>query len=341
MTTIKLLRHTTRRSYLRFGLAVAAALIFAGRGSGRLDVQAQSNPISIENAQTGDTDWGLAAVGAGDPTIQGFATNISIDRGETVDFKVNTPSTNYKLDIYRLGYYGGTGARKVATVLPPVALPQTQPACLAHTPTGLVDCGNWAVSASWASTGAVSGVYVAKLVRIDTGGASHIVFIVRDDARKADVIVQTSDTTWQAYNRYGGASLYCAPVGTGVSNAGTAYAGACANRATKVSYNRPFDTRALDARSFLFGAEYPMVRWLEANGYNVKYWAGVDTDRRGADLVSPTLKPNAFLSVGHDEYWSGDQRTKIEAARAAGVHLAFFSGNEMFWKTRYEASIDG
>src|SRR4029077_7433693 len=54
-----------------------------------------------------------------------------------------------------------------------------------------------------------------------------------------------------------------------------------------------------------------------------------------------TLKPNAFLSVGHDEYWSGDQRTKIEAARAAGVNLGFFSGNEMYWKTRYEPSIDG
>jgi len=299
MMTIKLLRHTPGRRYFRLGLAVAAALILTGRGSGRLDVLAQSNPISLENAQTGDANWDLAG-NAGDPTIQGFATNISVNQGETVTFKVNTPSNSYRLEIYRLGYYGGLGARKVATVFPSVTLPQTQPACFTDNGTGLVDCGNWAASASWASTGAVSGIYVAKLVRIDTGGASHIVFVVRDDARKADVIVQTSDTTWQAYNRYGGTSLYCAPLGTGATNAGTAYAGSCPNRATKVSYNRPFDTRALDARSFLFSAEYPMVRWLEANGYNMKYWAGVDTDRRGADLVSPTLKPNAFLSVGAD-----------------------------------------
>ena len=83
-----------------------------------------------------------------------------------------------------------------------------------------------------------------------------------------------------------------------------------------------------------------MVRWLEANGYDVKYQAGVDTDRRGAALVG-ARKPKVFLSVGHDEYWSGDQRTRVEAARDAGVSLAFFSGNEMFWKTRYEPSIDG
>ena len=124
MMMIKLLGPATRRSYLRFGLAIAAVLILAGRGSGRLDVLAQSNPISVENAQTGNSDWDVSR----DPTIQGFATNISVNQGETVTFKVNTPSSNYKFDIYRLGYYGGAGARKVATVLPSVTLPKAQPA---------------------------------------------------------------------------------------------------------------------------------------------------------------------------------------------------------------------
>ena len=86
---------------------------------------------------------------------------------------------------------------------------------------------------------------------------------------------------------------------------------------------------------WVFNAEYPMVRWLEANGYNVSYSTGVDTDRRGAEL----LEHKVFLSVGHDEYWSGAQRANVEAARAAGVNLAFFSGNEVFWKTRWENSI--
>ena len=79
-----------------------------------------------------------------------------------------------------------------------------------------------------------------------------------------------------------------------------------------------------------------MVRWLEANGYNVSYFTGVDSDRRGAEI----LEHQVFLSVGHDEYWSAGQRANVEAARACGVHLAFFSGNEVFWKTRWENSID-
>jgi N,N-dimethylformamidase beta subunit-like, C-terminal/Domain of unknown function (DUF4082)/Bacterial Ig domain len=104
-----------------------------------------------------------------------------------------------------------------------------------------------------------------------------------------------------------------------------------------VSYNRPFNTRAVDnGQDWVFNAEYPMVRWLEANGYNVSYIAGVDTDRFGTLL----LNHRTFLSVGHDEYWSGNQRANVEAARAAGVNLGFFSGNEIFWKTRWEPSID-
>ena len=79
-----------------------------------------------------------------------------------------------------------------------------------------------------------------------------------------------------------------------------------------------------------------MIRWIEANGYDVSYSTGVDTDRRGAEL----LEHDIFLSVGHDEYWSAAQRANVEAARDAGVNLAFFSGNEVFWKTRWEDSID-
>ena len=145
---------------------------------------------------------------------------------------------------------------------------------------------------------------------------------MRDDASRSDLLFQTSDTTWQAYNQYGGNSLYT---------------GSPAGRAYKVSYNRPFTTRGTGAEDWLFNAEYPMVRWLEANGYDVSYTTGVDSDRRGG-LIQ---QHKTFLSVGHDEYWSGGQRTNVEAARDAGVNLAFFSGNEVFWKTRWEPSIDG
>ena len=104
-----------------------------------------------------------------------------------------------------------------------------------------------------------------------------------------------------------------------------------------MSYNRPLTVRGTAPEDAVFNAEYPMVRFLEANGYDVSYFSGVDTDRFGSQILDHKI----FLSVGHDEYWSGPQRANVEAARAAGVHLAFFSGNEIFWKTRWENSIDG
>jgi hypothetical protein len=282
------------------------------------------NPVACENSKPGtpESTWDIS--GAGTATIQGFATDISVNRGQTVQFKVNTPARSYRLDIYRMGYYGGAGARLVATVAPSAALPQSQPACATTAATGLVDCAGWRVSASWAvPASAVSGIYFAKLVRTDgTAGSSHIVFVVRDDAGGSAVVFQTSDTTWQAYNDWGGNSLYT---------------GSPAGRAYKVSYNRPFNTRANAPEDWVFNSEYPAVRWLEANGYDVSYIAGVDSARSGALLRNHA----AFLSVGHDEYWSGGQRANVEAARDAGVSLAFLSGNEVFWKTRWEADGAG
>ena len=235
-----------------------------------------SNPVVCENQNTGSpaSEWDV--VGSGATGIQGFATDMSVNRGGTVHFKVLTPAAAYQIAIYRMGYYGGLGARRIATIAPTATLPQTQPPCLTETATGLVDCGNWAESASWqVPATAVSGIYFAKLTRTDNGGASHIVFVVRDDAGKSDLLFQTSDSTWQAYNRYGGNSLYTGGPATSP------------NRAYKVSYNRPLTTRGTTPTNSVFNAEYPMVRWLEMNGFDVSYISGVDTDRAGATLLDP------------------------------------------------------
>src|SRR4051794_6414261 len=167
--------------------------------------------IACENSLPGDppSDWQVS--GAGDSTIQGFATQMSVNVGDTVAFKISTPARAYHIDILRIGYYQGNGARKIVSNMAPTAtLPQTQPSCLnGATGTGLIDCGNWAVSASWTvPSDGVSGLYLAHLVRNDTGGSSLIPFVVRNDARNSDIVVQTSDETWQAYNTYGGNSLY-------------------------------------------------------------------------------------------------------------------------------------
>ncbi|HEY6214888.1 MAG TPA: N,N-dimethylformamidase beta subunit family domain-containing protein [Vicinamibacterales bacterium] len=283
-----------------------------------------SNAIVCENQLTGNpaSEWDIT--GAGDASIQGYATDISVNKGTTVHFKVTTTAASFSVNIYRIGYYGGMGARKVATL--PTATGKNQAACLLNNTTFLVDCGNWTESASWlVPSTAVSGVYIAKLTRTDTGGSSHIIFIVRDDASTSDLLFQTSDTTWQAYNQYGGYSLY-------LGSPQAAY---------KVSYNRPFATRGqasgYGTANYFFYGEYPLVRWLEANGYDVTYSTGIDADRSGALIKNHKV----LVTAGHDEYWSGGERANVEAARDAGVHLAFFSGNEIFWKTRWESSADG
>ncbi|NKK02891.1 DUF4082 domain-containing protein [Rhizobium leguminosarum bv. viciae] len=286
-----------------------------------------SNAIVLENQKQGnpESEWGLS--GSGSTNIEGFATDISVDNGKTISFKINTNSTNYRVDIYRLGYYGGMGARKVTT-LQHTGL-QTQPNPLRNATTGTVDAGNWAVSASWAvPDDAVSGVYIAKLVRQDgTFGENQIPFIVRDDASHSDIVFQTADETWQAYNGWGGANFYG---GNGPAT------GQGAGRAYALSYNRPISTRDgvgtyAGPQDYLFGAEYAGIYWLEQNGYDVSYLSGVDVDRYGSLL----LNHKTYVDAGHDEYWSGQQRTNVEAARDAGVNLMFWSGNEVYWRTRW------
>jgi hypothetical protein len=290
-----------------------------------------SNEIVLENQKPGNppSEWGLSGGSSGPTTIEGYAAEQSIDQGGAVHFKINTDSTDYRIDIYRLGYYNGDGARKVATIDHHSDGPQLQPEALFDSTTGLVDAGNWNVSATWdVPSDAVSGVYLAKLTRTDgTFGESQIAFVVRNDNSKSDILVQTDDTTWQAYNSWGGRSLY--------DGLGT----------VAVSYNRPISeftpasaggTPATNL-GLLFSYSYPEIRWLEQNGYDVTYASGIDTAR---DPNVP-LGHHVFLSTGHDEYWSGSQRANVEAARDAGVNLAFWGGNDVYWRTRWGASMDG
>ncbi len=306
------------------------------------------NKIALENMKQGNSidEWGIS--GDGDANIQGFATEISTNVGGTVDFKIATDSTHYRIDIYRLGYYGGDGARLVDSIEKTLTTAQDQPHPIVDMSLGLIDCGNWSVSASWGiPEDAVSGVYIAKLVRLDgTEGESHIPFVVRDDASTSDIVFQTSDTTWQAYNAWGGASLYFGEVPVDPADMIGYMPPNCScgltaiGRASAVSYNRPIITNTSPiggSHDFIFGVEHSAIQWLEQNGYDVSYISGVDSSRNGQMI----LNHDAFLSVGHDEYWSAEQRAAVEAARDSGVNLAFWGGNDMYWKIRWENSIDG
>ncbi|MFC6079706.1 DUF4082 domain-containing protein [Sphaerisporangium aureirubrum] len=293
---------------------------------------AGGNKITCENSLPGNdpSEWETSSHG----TVEGYADQMSVNLGQTVNFKLRSPALSLQVDIYRMGYYQGNGARKVITVPATTSVSRFQPNCPENTTTGEVAC-NWGTVASWTvPTTAVSGVYFAHVVRPDTGDDTHVVFVVRDDASTADVLFRTSDSTWQAYNSWGDIPATEENPNKVLNSLYRGDSVAAPGRAVKVSYNRPFNTRDSTpwGRDFVFANEYPMIRWLEANGYNVSYQSSFDAARAPATL----LTHKALLSVGHDEYWSGEERAAFEAARDAGVNLAFFSGNEVYWKTRWE-----
>ncbi|MCK1335491.1 DUF4082 domain-containing protein [Bradyrhizobium sp. 38] len=291
-----------------------------------------NNKIVTENQNAGTPESVWAIHGSfdnqGDSQIEGFTTQISTNAGQTVSFKVDTASSGYTLDVYRLGYYGGNGARLITSTHHAGAA--NQPAPLFNDPTNTVDAGNWSITDSWTVPAtAVSGVYFAKLTT-DTGNFQNMIpFIVRNDGTFSDVLYQTSDTTWQAYNPWGGYNLYQGPSGT---NSDRAYA---------VSYNRPIamnvNSNLAQPTDFLFGEEYAAIYWLERNGYDASYISGIDAATKPGLL----LNASAYMDAGHDEYWSQSQFANVTAARDAGVDLAFLSGNEIYWDIELAASFDG
>jgi methionine-rich copper-binding protein CopC len=297
-----------------------------------------ANPIACENALTG-TPQSVWDVTSPSSSIVGFADPFSVNAGGSIGFKIRTPASSYAIDIYRMGYYGGDGARLITSLNPDIAVSQSQPDCSSDTTTGLVDCGNWGVSATWSvPADAVSGVYFARISRTDgTSGANQIPFVVTNNASHSDAVMMTSDETWQAYNDWGGSSLY---VG---SNTGHPWCCTALDpgRAVQVSYNRPFATRydTPGGQDFFFATEYPLVRFLERNGYDVSYVSQVDVAQPGAAAMLEQHK--VFINSGHSEYWDAGDRAAVTAARDAGVNVAFFTGNTMWWKTRWAASHFG
>lgn len=294
------------------------ALLFAALAACSIRVYA-ANPIQIENAKPGSADWQLFREANGE--IEGFASATSVNQGESISFYVNTSDANYTIDIYRMGWYGGLGARRVAPTV--TRLGRRQPLPDPDPVTGLTEC-HWldpytiTIPSDW-----ISGIYLAKLSAVNLKVDRYIIFVVREDGRRSNHYFQSSVTTAQAYNGWGGLSLY-------------SFTNPDGQKAHKVSFDRPY----LDGSgtgTFLYRWEYNMVRFLEREGYDVTYCTDVDTHRR-PDLMR---SHSSFLSVGHDEYWSHEMRDHVEAALAAGVNLGFFSANTCYWQVRFEADSNG
>ena len=335
----------------RLGLRLPAllALLLVGWP---LSLAHAQNQTAAENALPGTADWRLTSP-ATVREIEGYASAASVNRGDSIALFVNTNAARYRLEVFRTGWYQGLGARRV---FGPVTLTgQVQQVPSPNPLTGMVDC-NWIESYSLLTRDAVTqepwrtGVYLARLTELAGGKQAYIIFVVRDDAIRPDVLFQLPVTTYQAYNFWGGKSLY--EWGSGAAPPWGSTRGA---RASKVSFNRPYAVSTDPAAAYGNGAgeyltnvqpvaqgynissagwDYNMVRWLEREGYNVAYVTNIDLHRSAGQISNSKI----FLSSGHDEYWTWQMRANAEAARDAGVNLAFFSANTCYWQIRLEAS---
>jgi hypothetical protein len=273
-----------------------------------------ANIITNENARAGTDRWQLRSSASAD--IAAYASATSVAPGETIRFFVSTPDPKFQLEVFRMGWYGGLGGRRMTDAVERAGGAQPMPSPDAN---GMIRCQWHESDALTIPDDWVSGVYLAKITGKPSEKQNYVIFVVRDE-RAADLYFQTSVTTYQAYNNWGGKSLY-AFNSTGAP-------------ATKVSFDRPYSLAAGPA-DFLLHWEYPMVRFLEREGYDVTYGTNIDTHARPEML----RRVKAFLSVGHDEYWSWEMRANVEAARDAGVDLAFFSANVCFWQIRLEDEL--
>ena len=269
------------------------------------------NAVARENALPGTSTWQRHL----DGDILIYGSEISAEPGDLLDFHVSTPY-RYRILVYRLGWYAGAGARLEACVpscsgdeqgrvQPGADGPSTQPLRANWPVTDTVTAGlDW-----------TSGYYLVEAEATNGAGAGHVgttYVIVRqaDDAEPSQILVQVPVNTWEAYNSWGGNSLYTVP------------------RAYRVSFDRPFDA---DAASPLWW-EIQLVRFFEREGYDVSYQTDLDTNNDVSTLVRHRL----VIVAGHDEYWTLAMRNGFDDALAAGTNLAFTGSNDAYWNIQYE-----
>ncbi|MCA9423805.1 MAG: hypothetical protein KC994_01960 [Candidatus Omnitrophica bacterium] len=325
---------TNRREVLK-GAAGAGFLATFGHRSEA--TEGRSNSIVEENRKPGTTDWQITYTRVDpstkfrSPWIEGYVSHASIAPGETLHLFVSTnPEGPFKVDFYRLGYYGGSGGRHLMTSGPLKGRVQPDP------PIGekrLRDC-QWEPSLSFAiPEDWISGVYLGKLSLLEDRYQSYVIFIVRED-REAEVLFQCSDNTWQAYNRWPSQfALY--------DDGNSQWA---LNDKSQVSFNRPYGKycQILDAPlsqgsgEFLLW-EFPLAYWLEKEGYDVTYLSNTDI-HRSKDCLR---KGKILLSVGHDEYWSLQQYAHVKEAIDSGLNVAFLSGNTCCFVAPYSSDTKG
>ncbi|HEU5004411.1 MAG TPA: N,N-dimethylformamidase beta subunit family domain-containing protein [Actinomycetota bacterium] len=318
------------------GAGVALAKVTGGQATPRTTTPPPQspgvNPIAAENQKLGTTDWRITNIAAS-AGIEGYASQVSAQKGDAVTLYVSTSAASFTVQAYRMGYYGGLGARLVWQSPPEKGSLQAAPT---------VQNGTKMVTAAWRASLTVHidaawtpGDYLLKLVG-KGGQQRYVPLTVVDYASRAPLLVVNAVTTWEAYNNWGQYNLYNGPDQS------------FASRSRIVSFDRPYasagsasdaqDGSVGDGSGDFLGDEFPLVYFAESYGLNVTYFTDVDLDTHGAQLAS---RHAGIITLGHDEYWTAGMRSAVTGALAKGVNLAFLGANAMFRQIRLQAAPSG
>jgi PKD repeat protein len=309
------------------------ALLAGPASAGAAVTCPNANPIVNENNCKGEgTEANRSAIENYSEDINGFTPQSSYNLGESVPLKIGTdegsfPGTSVNISVYRIGYYGGDGARLISgagatNVKVNNSFQCNQP----NTTTGELSCSNWNVSYTIpGSSLPVSGIYEAVFTDVADGGIeNYVIFPVRNDSRSSEILYVLPDADYQAYNLWGCKSLYFDECGGANTIAGDP-------RAVAVSFDRP-TAHGDNEDNHFFGPDYNTVFWLEQQGYDVTYTDDIQTDSNAPSLLNHKVD----LVSGHSEYWSYNSFNNFKKARDAGVNIVSLSANTAYWQTRYE-----
>ena len=282
-------------------------------GTEPFDVAAENRRPGTPRSQV-PTHWSSTAI------LEGFlGQHASTSQRRAVDLYISSTLGSIRVKAYRIGYYNGAGQRLVWASGPvPVS---RQRARTVQPDTRMVSCP-WAVTTTVDTTGWPEGFYYLIL----TGGSNrdHVIpLVVEPASTKGKTVLVFNDCTMQAYNKWGGYSLYTGP--------GNLYR----TRSYKVSFDRPYrNFTELDYRSS------PLIRAAEAI-QDPSLHLAYTTEARLSGNPSLVNGATAVIFGGHSEYWSPAMRLNVETARDHGTNVVFFGANNVYWRTRLEASGTG
>jgi len=329
---------------------ITASLLLAAF-PGAFSQDKPENIIQIENAKPGTRDWMLTNTYIDpdtwwrSPRIEGYCSEPSVQAGDTLRVMVSTnPVSEFSLEIFRTGYYGGDGGRSMMRIDSLQGIVQPDPPvgenrlreCLWEPSVEFVIPDEWVsgVYLGKLSTKKLEGVYQSRLTANKDGLQSYVIFIVRDD-RPCDLLFQCSDLSWQTYNSWPDDrwSLYHADNVVYNKNGRKKW---LTGKRGWVSFDRPYANFCQDhlvdrpssvgSGEFLLW-EFPLSYWMEKEGYDVSYISNLDVHVQG---LKGLIRAKGFISVGHDEYWTRKMYDDVSAARDAGLSLAFLCGNSVW-----------